>query len=168
MPSASHVRAILSFIASAMLYLALALLLLLAGLVVLQVVCRDIFDLGLPWADELSRFCGLGLVFLAMPRLLLDDKHVAMDLLPKMLPRKAEAVVSVIAGLLSLAFCGIMFWALYKFLLRAAKFATPAMGIPNLVFYAPAILGFVVFAAVAVYLIFVPRSGGEYTVEPDA
>ncbi len=168
MPKTSHVRAVLSFIASAMLYMAFALLLLLAGLVMLQVVCRNVFDLGLPWADELSRFCGLALVFLAMPRLLLDDKHVAMDLFPKMLPRKAQAGVRVIGGLLSLAFCGIMLWALYAFLLRAAKFSTPAMGIPNLVFYTPAILGFVFFAAVAAYLLFVPRDKEEHTVEPDA
>lgn len=169
MPRTSHVHAILSVIASAMLYLALALLLLLTGLVVIQVIFRDLFDLGMPGADELARFCGIALVFLAMPRLLLDNRHVAMDVFAKMLPRRAEAALVMIGGLLDLAFCGVMLWAIYKFLLRAAKFATPALGIPNLLFYAPAILGFVFFAAVAAYLIFVPRrEDDEHIVEPDA
>lgn len=168
MSNTSRTHAALSAIASAMLYAALALLLLLAALVILQVVCRNVFDLGLPWADELARFCGIALVFLAMPQLLLGDKHIAMDIVPKMLPGAARAGLGVACGLLSLVFCGIMLWALYTFLLRAAKFSTPALGIPNLVFYAPAVLGFVFLAAVAAHLLFAPRRRAEPSVKPDA
>lgn len=149
----SRIHALLSMSATAMLYAGLALLLLLVTLVILQVVCRNAFDLGLPWADELARFCGLGLVFVAIPRLLLDDKHIAMDMVADLPPRAARIALAALRGVLSLGFCGIILWSLYAFLLRAAKISTPALGIPNLVFYTPAILGFVGFAAVAAYLL---------------
>ena len=42
-------------------------------LIVAQVVGRNVFDLGMPWADELSRFCGVALVFLGVPLLALRE-----------------------------------------------------------------------------------------------
>jgi TRAP-type C4-dicarboxylate transport system permease small subunit len=159
----------LSGITSVMLYAGLFMLILMTILVVGQVICRNFFDLGLPWADELARFCGVALVFLAAPRLLLDNKHIAVDLVPDMLPRAGRAVLEVVNRLLSLAFSAIILWALYKFLLRGWKFATPALGIPNLVYYLPAILGFVFFAIVTVYRLFNPVSPDTpVRPEPDA
>jgi TRAP-type C4-dicarboxylate transport system permease small subunit len=159
----------LSGITSVMLYAGLFMLILMTILVVGQVICRNFFDLGLPWADELARFCGVALVFLAAPRLLLDNKHIAVDLVPDMLPRAGRAVLAAVNGLLSLAFSAIILWALYKFLLRGWKFATPALGIPNLVYYLPAILGFVFFAIVTVYRLFNPVSPDKpVRPEPDA
>ena len=164
-----HPNAMLAGVTRTMLHAALAMLLALTGLVLAQVVCRDFFDLGLPWADELARFCGMALVFLAMPRLLLDNKHIAMDLVPNMLPRTGARVLAVIGRLLALAFCGIALWAIYKFLGRAWRFSTPALGIPNIVFYLPAILGFALFAVVTIYRLFVPGSAEEHALpEPDA
>jgi len=168
MPRNPRVNAPLAWAASATLYLGLGLLLFLAFLVVLQVACRNVFDLGIPWADELSRFCGLGLVFLAVPHLLVNDKHIAMDLFANLLPRGGQRALAVVRDVASLAFCGIILWALYAFLKRAGKFATPALGIPNLLFYAPAILGFVLFAAITLYWLFSPstRIGRSTFTEP--
>jgi TRAP-type C4-dicarboxylate transport system permease small subunit len=167
MPKSSSVKTVLSAVASAMQYAALALLVLLSALVITQIVCRNFFDLGLPWADELARFCGMAIVFLAMPRLLLDDKHISMDLVPAMLGPSWKNVFRIIGGLLTFAFSAIILWALYKFLLRAAKFATPALGIPNLVYYAPAILGFLFLCAVVLLLLFKPELKAELDPESD-
>lgn len=159
----------LSGITSVMLYVSLFMLILMTVLVVGQVICRNFFDLGLPWADELARFCGVALVFLAAPRLLLDNKHIAVDLVPDMLPRAWRTALDVVNRLLGLTFSAIILWALYKFLLRGWKFSTPALGIPNLVYYLPAILGFVFFAVVTIYRLFNPASPDKPAQpEPDA
>jgi TRAP-type C4-dicarboxylate transport system permease small subunit len=41
-----------------------------------------VFNAGLPWAEELARYCGLGVVYLTVPLLLLHDKHIKVELLP--------------------------------------------------------------------------------------
>ena len=55
-------RAIFARLARLGLSFSIFLLALIAALVVLQVAARNLFDLGLPWADELARFCAIGLV----------------------------------------------------------------------------------------------------------
>lgn len=150
----SRVQTLLSFVTSALLYAGLIALAVMTVLVLVQVVCRDFFDLGLPGADELARFFGMALVFLAVPRLLLDNGHIAVDLVRSVLHPRGRAILDKVNGLLMLLFCGIMLVALYKFLLRAGKFATPALGIPNLVYYLPAVLGIVFFALVALHRLF--------------
>ncbi len=114
------------------------LLALMSVLIVTQVVGRNLFDLGMPWADELSRFCGVALVFLGVPLLALRGVHVAVDMVPIMLPPAGRRFCELVAELMFLSFGAISVWAIYKFLSRAWKFATPTLGIPNWVFYAPA------------------------------
>lgn len=126
-------------------------------LVLVQIVCRNFFDMGLPGADELARFFGMALVFLAAPRLLVDNTHIAVDLVPNLLRPRARAILVGFNGFLTLVFCGIMLLALYKFLLRAGKFSTPALEIPNLIYYLPAVLGIAYFALVALYRLFRPQ-----------
>ena len=137
-------------------------------LVIAQVVLRDFFNIGLPWADELARFCGLAMVFLAVPRLLFKNSQIALDLVPNHLPPRPRLILLSINELLILGFCGIMSFALYKFLLRTAKFSTPALGIPNLVYYAPAILGIGLLALVSLYRLFSPFERGIDGREPPA
>lgn len=137
-----------------MLYAAVAALAVMTILVLVQVVCRDFFDMGLPGADKLARFFGMALVFLAIPRLLVDNGHIAVDLFPSMLGPRNRAIVDAVNGVLLLLFCGIMIVALYKFLLRAGKFSTPALGVPNWIYFLPAVLGVVLFACVALHRLF--------------
>ncbi|MBX9464126.1 MAG: TRAP transporter small permease [Aquamicrobium sp.] len=127
---------------------AMLLLALMCALVVGQVIGRNLFDTGMPWADELSRFCGVAIVFLCIPLLGLRGQHVAVDMVPMMLPDRYRRWVSFSVELLVLGFAGLALWALYAFLGRAWKFATPTLGIPNWVFYAPAIIGFALLAVV--------------------
>lgn len=148
-------ESLLSRATSALLHAGLIALGLMTALVVGQVICRNAFDLGLPWADELARFCGVALVFLAAPYLLFKGAHIAVDLVPNLLPEGPRAVLARINGILMLLFCGIMLYGLYKFLLRAGKFSTPALEIPNWVYYLPAVLGIALFALVALYRLFV-------------
>ena len=110
------------------------LLALMSLLIVVQVVGRNLFDLGMPWADELSRFCGVALVFLGVPFLALRGAHVAVDMVPTMLPPLGRRICILIAELMMLAFAAISVWAIYAFLSRAWKFATPTLGIPNWVY----------------------------------
>ena len=56
------------------------------GLIMVEVVARGVFNLGLPWAGELARYAGLGLIFLTVPLLLAQDAHVKVDMFLNLLP----------------------------------------------------------------------------------
>ena len=130
-------------------------------LIVAQVVGRNLFDIGMPWADELSRFCGVALVFLCVPILALRGQHVAVDMVPMMLPPAWRRIVAVMAEVMILAFSAFSLWALYAFLGRAWKFATPTLGIPNWVYYTPAAICFGLLALITVARLVTLLRGGE-------
>jgi len=143
-------------VTNVMFYAGLGFLLLMTVLILVQVIARSIFDIGIPWANELSRYCDIALVFLAAPRLLLEGKHVAVDMLQERLSERVRRITAAGTWLLSLAFCAIVLWALYTLLIRVWQFATPALGIPNYIFYMPALLGFFFCALISIYRIFRP------------
>ncbi|MFC6489466.1 TRAP transporter small permease [Nitratireductor sp. GCM10026969] len=129
---------------------AILLLALMFVLVFGQVVGRNVFDLGMPWADEFARFSGIGVVFLCVPLLALRGQHVAVDLVPMMLPRHLRRYAHAFVEIAVLVFCMLTLYGFQSFLSRAGKFATPAIGMPNWLFYAPALLSFVLLLLVAV------------------
>lgn len=144
----------LALAAGACRVLAALLLALLAVLVVGGVAARNLFDLGLPWVDELARFCGIALVYLTVPVLALRGQHVAVDMLPRAMPPAVRRWMEAAAGLAVLAFCALFLFALQAFLARAGRFATPALGMSNWLFYAPPVIGFTLLALAALARLF--------------
>jgi len=141
---------VLATISRACLNLGIFLLALMSILIVAQVAGRNLFDLGMPWADELSRFCGVALVFLGVPLLTLRGSHVAVDMVPTMLPPAGRHVCALIVEIMVLTFGAIFVWSVYAFLSRAWKFATPTLGIPNWVYYAPAAIALALLTIITV------------------
>lgn len=140
---------------------AILLLALMSVLIVAQVVGRNLFDVGMPWADELSRFSGVALVFLCVPILALRGQHVAVDMVPMMLPPAGRRICAIVVEAMVLAFAALVLWGLYAFLGRAWKFATPTLGIPNWVYYTPAVIGFALLALITLARLSVLLRGGE-------
>ncbi len=129
--------------------IAMLLLVAMTALIVIQVVGRNVFNTGLSWAEELARYCGLGVVYLTVPLLLLHDKHIKVELLPARLAGGSKRALELVNELLVLAFCLLFLTAGWMFLKRAAQFSTAAMGIPNWLYYLPAAIGMVLLTLVA-------------------
>ena len=149
MPKDSMSRAVLARLARFGVMLGMGLLALIAALVVLQVIARNGFDAGLPWADELARFSGIALVFFVVPCLAGRQVLVSVSMLPDMLGSVARRWMGMISDLATLAFAGLLLWSFAEFLPRAGKFLTPAMRIPNWVYYSMALAGCVLLAVIA-------------------
>lgn len=129
---------------------AIAMVMAVTALVMVQVLGRELFNDGVPWADELARWCGLGLIFLAVPRLLAHGGHVRVDLFVSWLPAGARRAIGVADEALCVVFCVLYLVSGWFFMQRAGRFSTPALGIPNLLFYLPATLGMATMALVAI------------------
>lgn len=128
---------------------AMILLAVMTVFIVVQVTARNLFATGLPWAEELARYAGLGVVYLAVPLLLLHDKHIKVDLLLGKLRGGAARALHLVNELIVLAFALVFLWGGWLFLQRAARFSTAALGIPNWLYYLPAAVGMLLFTLVA-------------------
>lgn len=130
--------------------IAMLLLAVMTAFIVIQVTARNVFALGLPWAEELARYAGLGVVYLAVPLLLLHDKHIKVDLLLARVRGGAAWALNLANELIVLGFAIVFLWGGWLFLKRAAHFSTAALGIPNWLYYLPAAIGMLLFALVAI------------------
>lgn len=92
-------RRALGAVARAGLWFSVLLLVAMAVLVAGQVLMRNVFALGLPWADELARWFGIALVYLTIPHLLDRGSHIAVELLPNRLKGRWKTAVLVFAEL---------------------------------------------------------------------
>lgn len=129
--------------------IAMVLLAVMTIFIVVQVVARNVLALGLPWAEELARYAGLGVVYLVVPLLLLHGKHIHVELVLQRVRGRARRWLVLVNELIVLAFAALFLWGGQLFLQRAARFSTAALGIPNALYYAPAALGMSLFALVA-------------------
>lgn len=128
---------------------AMALLVACTAAIMVEVFARGLFNLGLPGAGELAKYAGLGLIFLTVPLLLAQDAHVKVDMFFKLAQGRPRRALAVFNELMTLAFCVIFLVSCWWFMQRAARFSTPALAIPNLWYYMPAIAGMVLTTLVA-------------------
>lgn len=120
---------------------AMLFLVIMTALIGLQVASRNLFNIGLPWADELARFTGLGVVFFTIPYLQYQGRHIAVDILSSRLKGTAAILLRAVNECIVLFFCSLLLLSFASFFQRAAHFATPAIGMPNWFFYSPALVG---------------------------
>jgi TRAP-type transport system small permease protein len=129
--------------------LAIIMLIAVTSLITAQILAREVFVDGAPWADELARFCGLGLIFLGIPSLLRSGQHVRVDLLLNAMPAGRRRYADWINEALTVAFCALYLVSGGLFLQRAGRFSSPSLAIPNLIYYLPAVLGMALMMLVA-------------------
>lgn len=132
-------------------------------LILLQVVAREVFSAGIPWADELSRWLGFWVIFLVVPILMARDEHVKVDFFIARLAPPLRRLVMAGNEVLGVVFCAAFLIAGWMFMQRAWRFSTPAMGWPNLVWYAPAMLGMALLFLVTLRRALLALAGRPYT-----
>lgn len=89
---------------------------LLGGLIVLgvaQIVLRNAFSVGLPWADGVARLTVLWLALLGALAASRDGRHITMSGLTHWLPAQWRRVLTIVADVLAACVCA--FLARYAF-----------------------------------------------------
>ena len=81
---------------------------LMIGLAFTQVVLRNVFSVGLIWADPLLRNGVLWLGFIGASLATRENKHIRIDLIGRNLKPRAARVVSVVTDLFMLAVCIVL------------------------------------------------------------
>jgi len=75
-----------------------------------DVLARNLLGIGSPWFFDLSEYALVWVTFLAAPWVLLQDRHVRIELLIDVLPAKVQRIIGIAVCLLAFAACAVLFW----------------------------------------------------------
>lgn len=109
--------------------------------VLVQIIMRNIFNSGSIQLEELARFSLVSLVFLMIPVLTWRGQHIIVDIVILYLPERLKRWFSAISQLLVMVFGLYVLNAIVTIMEFNWNVRTPALAMPNVVFYIPITLG---------------------------
>lgn len=96
-------------------WLLVSLVAFLIGFAVLQIILRNCFATGYPWADTLLRHVVLWVSLLGAARATTEGKHIRIDLLPRLLSSQSALAVAALTDLFSLGVSAALLSASWTF-----------------------------------------------------
>lgn len=106
---------LLTFINSVMLMLVLGSLIIICFL---QVILRNFFESGIPWADVAARHLVLWIGFVGATFATRRENHLAIDALARLFPKSWDEAIRALINLISAIVCGFLTYAAAKFVLN--------------------------------------------------
>lgn len=85
-------------------------------LVFVEVILRFGFNTGFLWMQELTLLCSAWFVMLGASYGVKAGSHIGVDAIVRLLPTGLKRIVSIVAVLLCLAYCGILFTGSWVYL----------------------------------------------------
>jgi TRAP-type C4-dicarboxylate transport system permease small subunit len=97
-----------------------------------QIILRNFFSTGVIWGDTLLRQIVLWVSLLGAARAAAENKHIQIDLLPKLLPTASARVLGIISNLFATLVSATLLYASFTFVQMEMSSGTMAfVGIPN-------------------------------------
>ncbi|MED4206528.1 TRAP transporter small permease [Neobacillus mesonae] len=119
-----------------------------------NVILRYIFNSGITWSEEMSRFLFVWMVFLGAIACLKDNMHLGVDLVVNALPPKLKKIAFVISNLLVLYVLWLLLVGSWKMTLLNMNSTAPATGLPLAYLYGIGIVTSLSMAAIVIIRMF--------------
>jgi len=112
-------------------------------LLFVNVVMRYIFLLPIYWAEELSRYLMVWMIFIGASQVTLQGGHIAVDIVPRLLSKRANLTLALVINLVCILFSIVLAYFSYKQMTRVkgAHQISPAMELPMWIAYLAIPLG---------------------------
>lgn len=106
-------------------------------LLFLNVIMRYIFLYPIYWAEELSRYLMVWMIFVGASQVTIKGGHVAVDIVPRLLPKKINMILGLLVNLVCILFSIVLAYFAYKQMIRVkiAGQISPAMELPMWIAY---------------------------------
>ncbi len=107
------------------------LIVLLGGLSTLafaQIVLRNVFSIGLPWADGIIRLAVLWLAVIAAIAASRDGRHIAINLAERLLPDRLRRPVGALMDLFTATVAALLAWYSWRFVSDSRAFEDVLLG----------------------------------------
>lgn len=87
-----------------------SLVLAMSGWITYDVLTRSLFGFASPWAFDLSEYALVWITFLGAPWVLLQDRHVRIEIVIDCLSPKTQRRLGIIVSLVAIAACLVLAW----------------------------------------------------------
>jgi TRAP-type C4-dicarboxylate transport system permease small subunit len=132
------------------------------GSVLAQIILRDFFSQGSTVLEEMARYSLVSLVFFMIPVLAYEKRHIIVDIILAKLKGAVRKVFDIFGQVLVSASGIFLLVAISQIMKRNWNVKTPAIRMPNYIFYAPAMLGLLFLVVISLYQIAeILRTKGE-------
>ncbi|SVC17074.1 uncharacterized protein METZ01_LOCUS269928 [marine metagenome] len=75
-----------------------------------DVLARNLFGVASPWSFDLSEYSLVWITFLGAPWVLLQDRHVRIEILIDALPIHAQRKIGILVSVVAMVICAILAW----------------------------------------------------------
>lgn len=134
-----------------------------------QVVMRYVFNTGFVWTEAIFVILTVSAMLFAGSRAVRDDAHVKVDLLPQLLPQKAQTVLRLIRYVASLGLCAVFVVGGFQYVTftRSMGIVSPSSNLPVWTIYliVPVTMG---LFCIRYILLLLREAGGENTGHTEA
>ena len=89
---------------------AASLILAMSGWITYDVLTRYFLNFASPWAFDLSEYALVWITFLGAPWVLLQDRHVRIELLVDAIPRAAQRALGTAVSIIAICACLVLTW----------------------------------------------------------
>ncbi|MGF9713025.1 TRAP transporter small permease [Paenibacillus naphthalenovorans] len=130
-------------------------------LVLGNVILRYVFDSGITWSEEMSRFLFVWMIFLGSIGALKDNEHLGVEMLVKRLPPSMKKIAYIISHVLILFALLLILQGSWKLILLNMDSNAPATGIRMSYVYAIGIimsLGMTLVVMIKMYKVLLRKS----------
>jgi len=127
-----------------------ALLMALAGALLLQIVLRNIFNMGPAWVEESVRLFHIVMVFLALPLLEREKLQIKVDFIVDLFPQRFRNALRMAAQAATLVFAAFFLYSGYVLIKKTGDMLMSGTRLPNAVLFVPVMIGVVLFAIASV------------------
>ena len=114
-------------------------------LVFVQMVARNMFNLGIAEFEEVSRSLDISMVFLVIPILMREGQHITVDLFLWGLPAALDKAMKLLTSAICIGFSALFLYSGYLYMARHWNVPSPVLKMPNILFFGPALIGMVLF-----------------------
>lgn len=116
-------------------YLGIGLFIALFSVLSLQILSRYIFEMSIPWTEEVSRWLYIYMVLIGSSEAVLRREHIGIDALPNILGPKGKAILSFVIHGIFLFACIMLVKLGYKSMLRMDRLEAITFDLPSSVLY---------------------------------
>lgn len=129
-------------------YIANISLVLMVGLLTLQIIARYVFQMGIAWTEELSRFSFLYFVYLSSCFVMMKGRHIRVECLVNALSPTLRKWIGLFGDVLQMGFCLVAAYAGYLLLVDMIAYPvySPSLMLPLFYFYGIIPLAFFLMA----------------------
>jgi TRAP-type C4-dicarboxylate transport system permease small subunit len=122
------------------LYIAVAALLSIVAVVFYGVVMRYVFHDAPSYIEQVALILVITVAMFAASATVREAGHIGMDSMVILLPMKAQFVIGVIVGLLTISFGIVLFAGSLQMAIAVHAIIIPTLGVPQSIRYAPCVI----------------------------